>query len=144
MTPITHGTRGPGASRAVVIGTRRTSVRPSVARPANAPDHRRPAQHGVPASRSAASFSNQVKHETATYAVHRRQKTTRSLRGQPRYACTMTQKRRSKMVPNMSQGSVPTHLRCAGIFSDNFITLLSLTVKTCEKRSAFATIRARL
>ena len=36
---------------------------------------------------------------------------------------------------DISQGSVATHLRCGGIFSDNVMTnfLLVLTVKKCKK-----------
>ena len=41
----------------------------------------------------------------------------------------------------VSQGSVETHLRCDGIFNDQFIkSLLSPRVKKIENRSTFAEV----
>ena len=44
----------------------------------------------------------------------------------------------------ISQGSVATHLRCGGIFSNGFITnfLLILTVKKIENRLIFGKVKA--
>jgi len=40
----------------------------------------------------------------------------------------------------ISQGRVATRLRCGGIFSDDFITSLLLTVKVCKNPPAFGAV----
>jgi len=45
---------------------------------------------------------------------------------------------------DISQGSVATHLRCSGIFTDDIITnfLLILTINNCENRLIFRKVKA--
>jgi len=51
----------------------------------------------------------------------------------------------STMNTKFSQGSVATHLRCDGIFNNQFITqsLLSPRWKNCENRSTFAEVMGK-